>query len=302
MTKTSPFSCILLCAAAAVWPLAAQTAAPKSTPPAASTHATTHSAAIHAAGCVAHPPEISSKIPALPASAPCVKTLYTVTRIPTTKVDYVSPLVSKEVREGLGTELETYSLDYVDTQIGTGALVEAHDFFTVKYTGYLEKEGTKFDSSDDHPNKEPISFPYGSHRVIPGWDTGFEGMHVGGKRRVFIPWELAYGEGGRPPVIPAKANLVFDLELVSQSASPPPPPQGTRPPTGPGAHPGMPTHPPTGAPTAPPSGTATPPAGSPPATPPAQPQSTPPPAGNPPTGTTTAPTPPAGTAATPKPQ
>jgi peptidylprolyl isomerase len=231
-------------------------------------------------GCIAHPHELSPKIPALPASAPCFKALYTLTRIPTTRVDYVSPLVSPDVRDTLGSSLETFSLDYVDTKIGAGELAKAHDFVTVKYTGYLAKEGTKFDSSDDHPNKEPITFPYGTHRVIPGWDTGFEGMHVGGKRRLIIPWELAYGEGGRPPVIPAKSDLVFDIELVSQSATPPAPPEGSRPPSNPSIRPAGPMHP-----------SATPPAGKPPATPPAQPQTTLPPAGNPPTGTTATPKP-----------
>ena len=89
-------------------------------------------------------------------------------------------------------------------------------YYTVNYTGYLV-DGTKFDSSE---GKEPITFPYGAHRVIQGWDTGFEGMHVGGKRRLFVPYQLAYGEAGRPPVIPAKAELVFDVELVSLQAPP----------------------------------------------------------------------------------
>lgn len=139
-----------------------------------------------------------------------------------------------------GSPKPLYALRFVDTQIGTGELAAPQMYYTVRYTGWLT-DGTKFDSSDDHPGKEPITFPYGARRVIAGWDTGFEGMHVGGKRRLYIPYELAYGQQGRPPVIPPKANLIFDIELVSQSSTPPPPapttpdsstppPQGTTPP------------------------------------------------------------------------
>ena len=88
------------------------------------------------------------------------------------------------------------------------------------YTGWTT-DGKKFDSSFDHDGKEPIVFPVGARRVIIGWDTGFEGMHVGGKRRIIVPYQLAYGEGGRPPVIPQKADLIFDVELVAQSDTPP---------------------------------------------------------------------------------
>jgi peptidylprolyl isomerase len=82
----------------------------------------------------------------------------------------------------------------------------------VHYTGWLA-DGTKFDSSVDRG--QPIEFPQGNRRVIPGWDTGFDGMRVGGKRRLYIPYQLAYGENRKGP-IPAKANLIFDVELVAQ--------------------------------------------------------------------------------------
>ena len=122
----------------------------------------------------------------------------------------------------VGTPKPLYSLRYVDTVIGTGPLAESHKFYTVHYTGWLT-DGTKFDSSLDHPGKEPFTFPYGGHRVIPAWDTGFQGMHVGGKRRIYVPYQLAYGETGHPPVIPAKSDLIFDVELISQSDTPPQP-------------------------------------------------------------------------------
>lgn len=122
-----------------------------------------------------------------------------------------------------------YALRYIDVLAGTGPLAEPRKFYTVRYTGWTT-DGKKFDSSDDHPGKEPITFPYGGHRVIPGWDTGFQGMHVGGKRRLFVPYQLAYGEQGHPPVIPPKADLIFDVELVAQSDTPPAPPTPPTPP------------------------------------------------------------------------
>src|SRR6266702_7446946 len=134
-----------------------------------------------------------------------------------------------------GTPKPLYSLRYIDTVIGTGPLSAPRKYYTVHYTGWLT-DGTKFDSSVDRGT--PITFPYGARQVIPGWDTGFEGMHVGGKRRLFIPYQLAYGESGRPPVIPAKADLIFDIELVSISDTPPAP---KAPPTAPA----NPTAPPT---------------------------------------------------------
>lgn len=199
-------------------PLAAQTA-PKPVHHTATAHHATAEHHTAAVGC-AKLPELSPKIPALPAGLPCARPLYTLTHTPDVHLDYASPLLSPELRAALSSEKTTYSLDYVDTVIGTGPLAVPGKFYTVHYTGYLA-DGTKFDSSVDRG--EPISFPYGQHRVIAGWDTGFEGMHVGGKRRLYIPYELAYGEAGRPPVIPAKAELVFDVEFIAQGDEMPKP-------------------------------------------------------------------------------
>jgi peptidylprolyl isomerase len=116
-----------------------------------------------------------------------------------------------------------FALKYIDYKLGTGDLAKPGWKYKVHYTGWLH-DGTKFDSSVDRGT--PIDFVQGAHRVIPGWDEGFDGMHVGGKRRLFIPWQLAYGAAGRGP-IPPKADLIFDIELVDQadpSAPPPPPP------------------------------------------------------------------------------
>jgi peptidylprolyl isomerase len=122
-----------------------------------------------------------------------------------------------------GVTKTEYALRYIDTKIGTGAVARPAMLYSVHYTGWLY-DGTKFDSSVDRGT--PIQFVQGQRRVIVGWDTGFEGMHVGGKRRLFIPYQLAYGEQGKGP-IPAKSNLIFDVELVDMTdpnAPPPAPP------------------------------------------------------------------------------
>ncbi len=165
--------------------------------------------------CVALPP-ISPKIPALPSGSPCPKSLITVSV--EEKVD-LSPLIGPTLREGFKNVSTHFTLAYVDEVLGVGAPAQPHMYYTVRYSGYLP-DGTKFDSSADHPGGKPLSFPYGAHHVIPGWDIGFEGMHLGGKRRLYIPWQLAYGERGRPP-IPPKSDLIFDMELVSQSPTDP---------------------------------------------------------------------------------
>jgi peptidylprolyl isomerase len=225
--KTLTLSLTLLAFTAA--PLVAQTAPAATHPP---VHHTAPATPETASGCV-QVPELSPKIPALPAESPCAKTLYTITAIPSVKLENVSPMETKDLAEKLGIESASFSLNYIDTKIGDGPLAEAHKWYTINYTGYLV-DGTKFDSSLD-PGREPIVIPYGGHQVIPGWDTGFDGMHVGGKRRLFIPFELAYGAQGKPPVIPARAELVFDVELVAQSdekpAPPPPPPAPAAPAT-----------------------------------------------------------------------
>lgn len=112
---------------------------------------------------------------------------------------------------------EAFALRYIDAAIGTGAEVAPKKCIYAHYTGWLTN-GKKFDSSRDSANgrpRKPISFPQSFRRVIAGWDLGFEGMRVGGRRRLFIPYQLAYGEAGRPPIIPQKAELVFDVELVA---------------------------------------------------------------------------------------
>jgi peptidylprolyl isomerase len=240
--------------AAATAPVAAQTTA---THPAARPAGATAARPAAAAAC-AKPIDLSPKIPALPPG-PCVKHLYTITTVPSVKLDYISPMEGPGLKADLGLEPTTFSLDYVDTKVGTGELAGAHTWYTINYTGYLP-DGTKFDSSLDHG--EPITIHYGEHQVIAGWDTGFAGMRIGGKRRLIIPFQLGYGTAGKGP-IPAKSTLIFDVELLAISATQPPPKTPPTPPAPPANSTPKPATPP---PATPPP--ATPPPTTPPPTPP----------------------------------
>jgi len=102
-------------------------------------------------------------------------------------------------------------LKYIDEKDGSGKEAKSGDAVEVHYTGWL-KDGTKFDSSKDRGR--PFTFQLGAGMVIKGWDEGVAGMKEGGKRKLIIPYELAYGERGRPPVIPPKSELTFEVELL----------------------------------------------------------------------------------------
>lgn len=105
----------------------------------------------------------------------------------------------------------TSGLKYLDLVAGKGAEAKTGDTVSVHYTGWLA-DGTKFDSSVDRGT--PFEFILGAGRVIRGWDEGVTGMKVGGKRRLEIPPDLAYGIDGYPPVIPQNATLTFEVELL----------------------------------------------------------------------------------------
>nr|ODN95622.1 FK506-binding protein 2 [Cryptococcus depauperatus CBS 7855] len=86
------------------------------------------------------------------------------------------------------------------------------DRLSMHYTGTLAKDGTKFDSSLDR--NQPFEFTLGAGQVIKGWEQGLLDMCVSEKRKLTIPHHLAYGERGRPPVIPPKSTLIFQVELL----------------------------------------------------------------------------------------
>ncbi len=151
-----------------------------------------------------------------------------------------------------------FSLRYEDIKVGDGPEGEPNKVWHIKYTGWRAADGVQFDTWADHKqfvikdgkpetgpdgkpvmgDAEPLAIPQGVGRVIPGFDWGLAGMKIGGKRRIFIPWQLAYGTHEIPdrpdhPGIPAKADLIFDVELVEVTEMPAPHPM----------MPGMPPHP-----------------------------------------------------------
>lgn len=94
---------------------------------------------------------------------------------------------------------------------GTGVAAKAGDPVTVHYVGTLT-DGKKFDSSRDRG--EGFRFTLGKGQVIQGWDRGVAGMTLGEIRKLTIPPQLGYGASGFPPIIPANATLVFEVELL----------------------------------------------------------------------------------------
>ncbi|MBC7756661.1 MAG: FKBP-type peptidyl-prolyl cis-trans isomerase [Bdellovibrio sp.] len=105
-----------------------------------------------------------------------------------------------------------------DTLVGTGREAEPGFNVSVHYTGWLYDEkasdhkGKKFDSSVDRG--QPFKFDLGAGQVIQGWDEGFAGMKIGGKRTLIIPSEMGYGARGAGGAIPPNATLIFDVELL----------------------------------------------------------------------------------------
>jgi peptidylprolyl isomerase len=249
----------------------------------------------------------SAQTASTPAKAPSTAKAATAAKAPASASASSSAFkLPAGIPRGRGVIKTAFVLRYQDLKLGTGADAEPNKLYKVLYTGWLAADGHKFDSSDDHRqpvmgadgkpvlgddgkpklgDPQPLPFVQGFGRIIPGFDQGFDGMKVGGKRRLFIPWQLAYGARGRPgpdpahPGIPPKADLIFDVELVDVSEMQMPPHPVANP-----VHPGMALPPghapmngaPNGAPGASPAQppTATPPSATPPAgsTPPMNPQ------------------------------
>ena len=109
------------------------------------------------------------------------------------------------------TQITASGLKITELSVGNGAEASSGQTVVVHYRGTLES-GKQFDASYDRGT--PFTFPLGAGRVIKGWDEGVVGMKVGGKRKLVIPPDLAYGSRGAGGVIPPNATLVFEVELL----------------------------------------------------------------------------------------
>lgn len=118
-----------------------------------------------------------------------------------------------EITEENNVPMATQSaeLKIEDIKVGTGEEVKSGDIVVMHYLGTLE-DGQKFDSSYDRG--EPFQTQIGVGQVIKGWDEGVPGMKVGGKRKLIIPSDMAYGERGAGGAIPPNATLIFEVELL----------------------------------------------------------------------------------------
>lgn len=105
-----------------------------------------------------------------------------------------------------------YGLKYGDVTLGCGQKVRPGDQVTTEYTGWLT-DGSQFDSSRS-PGRQPFVFALGEQQVIRGFDVGVMGMRVGGQRRIVVPPVLGYGPEGVPPVVPANATLIIDVQVL----------------------------------------------------------------------------------------
>jgi FKBP-type peptidyl-prolyl cis-trans isomerase len=124
----------------------------------------------------------------------------------------VQPQAQAQAQQSGAPASPAGGLQIQDIKVGTGAEAMAGKKVGVHYTGWLQSNGQKFDSSLDR--NQPFEFQLGAGQVIQGWDQGVAGMKVGGKRKLTIPPQLGYGAAGAGGVIPPNATLIFDVELL----------------------------------------------------------------------------------------
>jgi FKBP-type peptidyl-prolyl cis-trans isomerase len=120
--------------------------------------------------------------------------------------------LSKKPKIPESTGAAPKELKVEDLVEGKGAAAKNGDKLSVQYVGVLYDNNKEFDSSWSR-GEEPLEVTLGSGQVIPGWEQGLIGMKVGGRRKLTIPPDQAYGAQGQPPDIPANATLVFEIDL-----------------------------------------------------------------------------------------
>jgi FKBP-type peptidyl-prolyl cis-trans isomerase len=135
-----------------------------------------------------------------------------------TKSDAASAKFFADLKDKKGVVALPSGLNYEILKEGSGDYPKATDVVKVHYTGTLV-DGTVFDSSVQRG--EPVEFPLNG--VIAGWTEGVQKINKGGKIKLYVPYQLAYGEEGRPPTIPPAATLVFEVELLDFKAAEPAP-------------------------------------------------------------------------------
>ena len=111
-------------------------------------------------------------------------------------------------------DLKANEVQILEEVFGDGLEVSNHSKVNVHYIGRLENN-KEFDNS--YKRNQPFQFQVGVRQVILGWETGLLGMKEGGKRTIFIPYNLAYGDSGVGELIPPKSNLIFEIELLNVS-------------------------------------------------------------------------------------
>lgn len=141
---------------------------------------------------------------AAPSSAPSA-----VAAAPSASAPSIRRKAAQTERDRVDDLIARGEFDASDLEEGTGKLSENGSRLTVRYVGKLA-DGTVFDET----GRRPFEFTLGEGSVLAGWDRGLVHMKVGGKRRLILPPDLAYGARGAPPKIPPNATLVFEVELL----------------------------------------------------------------------------------------
>ncbi|MEJ6799153.1 MAG: peptidylprolyl isomerase [Crocinitomicaceae bacterium] len=133
-----------------------------------------------------------------------------------TPEEYYTYMYSEIKKEYPNAQKSASGLVYIVEKVGAGEKAIKGDAMTVHYRGTFRRGGEQFDSSYDR--NEPMTFNYLEQRMVPGFEEGLSMLAKGGKAKIFIPYDQAYGAQGRPGAIPPYSDLVFDLEILNIAA------------------------------------------------------------------------------------